>query len=510
MELRPYIDILKRRAILIVIVAALTVTVATASTFVTPSIYQASSTVRVIHDVGVTGLSIGVTYGEILMNTYSRVLTSQPVLQQAADLMGSSLSTGQLRQKVRVEVIPDTELMRIIVQDSDPDFARDLANVLAELLLENDQSLYSGDRKSALQILDGQLSDLKLDIDADRERLAEMLSSGASSTEIDALERQIRFKEDSYDRLLNSYELTRLNESLRANSITIVDPASLPRVPSNVLGMKDVAIAFVVGLSGGVGLALVMENLDTRIHSPQQLEHMTQLPVLGVVPSGLVKLDSARHSNGTGRGQPVEEAYRLLGINLQALRESTPMKTLLISSAMPREGKSTTTVNLAQALAERGQTVFLVESDLRRPTVAKMLSLEGEAGLGTLLAERSALSRELLSQVLQPAKQSSLFVIGSGPTPDNPTALLASPSMDQLLSYLDVQAQTTLLDAPPVLGLADVSVLAPKVDGVILVVAKGVATRESLRDALKQLQAARANVVGFVFLQKSRKDWGYN
>jgi capsular exopolysaccharide synthesis family protein len=186
------------------------------------------------------------------------------------------------------------------------------------------------------------------------------------------------------------------------------------------------------------------------------------------------------------------------------------MKTLLISSAMPREGKSTTTVNLAQALAERGQTVFLVESDLRRPTVAKMLSLEGEAGLGTLLAERSALSRELLSQVLQPAKQSSLFVIGSGPTPDNPTALLASPSMDQLLSYLDVQAQTTLLDAPPVLGLADVSVLAPKVDGVILVVAKGVATRESLRDALKQLQAARANVVGFVFLQKSRKDWGYN
>ena len=82
--------------------------------------------------------------------------------------------------------------------------------------------------------------------------------------------------------------------------------------------------------------------------------------------------------------------------------------------------------------------------------------------------------------------------------------------MDQLLSYLDVQAQTTLLDAPPVLGLADVSVLAPKVDGVIMVVAKGVATRESLRDALKQLQAARAKVVGFVFLQKSRKDWGYN
>jgi len=139
-----------------------------------------------------------------------------------------------------------------------------------------------------------------------------------------------------------------------------------------------------------------------------------------------------------------------------------------------------------------------------------MLNLDGSPGLGSLLAEGSVPDSDSLGQVVRRAKQPSLFVIGGGDsTPSNSTALLASPSMERLLGYLSTRAQTTLLNAPPVLGLADVSVLAPKVDGVILVVAQGIATREHLRAALKQLEAGRANVLGLVFLQKSSKNWGY-
>ena len=216
-----------------------------------------------------------------------------------------------------------------------------------------------------------------------------------------------------------------------------------------------------------------------------------------------------------GHNQPIEEAYRLLSINLQALKDDVSLQTILITSAASKEGKSTIAANLAQALAERGQTVFLVESDLRRPTLTSALDLEldmesDEHGLGVLLAQRPAFNREALSQVLLPAKQPSLFVIGGGPRIANPTQLLASPSMEGLLGYLGAQGQTTLLDAPPVLGAADVSVLAPRVDGVILVVRQSQSKREQVLAALKQLQATRACVIGFVFLQKSDKDWGYN
>jgi succinoglycan biosynthesis transport protein ExoP len=510
MELKRYLDILGRRATVIAIVTALTISlVATAGLLITP-IYTARSTVRVIQDVGVLELGISGSYGERLMNTYSHVLTSSPVLEEAAGRLGRSLSIGALREKVEIEVIPDTELMRIAVQDSDPAFARDLANTLVTLLVERARNLYAGSNKSALQIVGEQLASLENSLQENRRELTDLLTSGAPSAEVEALRSQIEFEESAYNRLLDRYELARLNESLRANSITIVEPAFLPSSPSNALGLKEIGIGLVVGLAGGVGLALVLENLDTRILSPLQLEHLTRLPILGTVPRGLLSLDSFESTNGTGNDRLIAEAYRLLSTNLQALRSETALKTILITSPTPKEGKSTTAASLAQVLAERGQTVFLVESDLRRPSVAKMLDIEdGHSGLSNLLSERAAITRESISQVICPAKQPSLFVISAGSKMTNPTAYLDSPSLDALLDYLGTQGQTTLLDAPPVMGVADVSLLAPKVDGVILVVGEGHSRREQVLAALKQLQASRARVIGSIFLEKSSKDWGY-
>jgi capsular exopolysaccharide synthesis family protein len=195
---------------------------------------------------------------------------------------------------------------------------------------------------------------------------------------------------------------------------------------------------------------------------------------------------------------------------MQALREESPFNTILVTSAMPREGKSTVSSNLAQALAERGQTVFLVESDMRRPTIEKLFGVDENLGLSTLLAERISLNGQELSEVMHPAEQPSLFVIGGGPEVSNPVPLLASPAMDQLLNYLSAQSQVTLLDAPPVLGTADVSILAPKVDGVILVVGESLSSREDVRQALRQLQAMRAQVLGLIFVKKGGRGWGYN
>ena len=512
MELRFYIEILQRRFLVILIVTALASSVVTAAgLFITP-IYKAGVTVRVIQDVGVLDLRIRESYGEILMNTYSYVLTSWPVLEQAGERLESMYSIQDLREKVTVEVVPDTELMWITVEDQDPIFAAKLANTLAALLVKHAQSIYTGGSRSALQIVKEQLASMENELTEDRQRLVSSLADNAGSAEIDALKSQIQFEEDSYDRLLDRYELARLNESLRANSITIVSPASIPRISSNAIGLMEIGIGIVVGLSGGLGLALVLENLDTRIHSLQQLEQLTQLPVLGIVPKGLLSPNHFEFSNDKNSHESIEEAYRLLSINVQALRGNTPLKTILVTSAMLQKGKSMVVANLAQVLAERGQTVFLVDSDLRCPIIAEILELglnDSNPGLDTLLVERSMVSRESLGQIIHPAKQPSLFVINGGATTSNPTALLASPVMDELLNYLSGQGQTTLLDSSPVLGVADVSVLAPRVDGVIIVVWQSQTKREQVALAIKQLQASRSRVMGIVFLKKRGKGWEY-
>lgn len=516
MELQLYLDILKRRALVIAIVAALAMLVVTAAGLFIPPVYTARTTVRVLLDVGIADLTPWEDHGKRTLNTYSRILKSGPILEEAIDRLSPrtfSLTIDDLREKrVEVEVIPDTELITIAVQDGDPVLARDLANTLATLLIEHAQNLYVGSSKSARQVIEEQLASVENQLESDRQQLAILLAGDAPDTEKETLRSKIEFEEDSYTRLLDRYELARLNESLRANSITIVAPALLPTKPSNALRLREIGLSLIVGLFGGIGLALVMENLDTRIHSPRQLEHLTNLPVLGTVPKGILSLNDSNRAIGAGSAEPIEEAYRLLSINLQAFREECPVKTVLITSAISKEGKSTVAVNLAQALAERGQTVFLVDSDMRRPTtgnIGKIFGIDNGRGLSTLLAERTPLSDTALGWVMQPAEQPSLFVIGGGPEVPNPTALLASPAMEKLLDYLGTQGQITLVDAPPVLGVADVSVLAPKVDGVLLVVGQTSSSREHVREALKQLQAARAQVLGLIFMQKSSKGWGY-
>jgi capsular exopolysaccharide synthesis family protein len=510
MELRHYIDILKRRAMPIIICAALAMTVVAMAGLLIAPVYTASATVRVLQDIGVRELRLTDTYTKQLMNTYVTILKSWPILEEAGNRLGNSLPASLLYEKVQVEVIPNTELIRIAVEDEDPAFARDLANTLAELLVEYAQSVYTGNDKSNVQILAERLDSLEENLRQDRQQLAALVAEGKLGTEIDELQSQIESNEGTYDYLLDQYELARLNESLRANSVTVVSPARLPRLPSNSLGLKQIGLSIIVGLGAGVGMAALLENMDTRIHSPHQLEVLTRMPVLGTVPQGSLPLRGAAHSNGVNGSQPIGEAYRLLGINLQSFREDMPLQTILITSAAAQEGKSTVAANLAHTLAERGQTVFLVDSDLRHPSLVTKFGIENNGvGLSNLLTARGPLDGALLGQALHPAEQPSLFVIGSGFKRTNPTSLLASPPMAEFLGYLGSQGQTTLLDAPPVLGLADVSVLAPKVDGVILVVRQSQSKREELLGALKQLQASRARILGFIFIQKSDRDWGY-
>jgi len=187
----------------------------------------------------------------------------------------------------------------------------------------------------------------------------------------------------------------------------------------------------------------------------------------------------------------------------QILIQSQPLRSILVTSPTGGDSKSLVAANLAQAIAEQGQQIFLVEADLRSPSLEKVFAVESEFGLSDLL-DRSA----VLDQLVHPTAQPNLFMINAGKKVKNPTTLLASSAMRRFLDILENREQFIIVNAPAVLGVADASVLAANMSGVILVVSEESNNREQIFAALRQLQAARARMMGIIYVKKDQKGWG--
>jgi non-specific protein-tyrosine kinase len=517
MELKGYMQLLGRRGVAILATTGVTLALVIAIGLLIPPVYVADAKVRVLLDVGVSDFLLREDYTERLLNTYAEILTSEPILEEAIQRLGlraATLPINTLRQRISTQVVPDTELIQIAVEAGNPQLAQGLADTLAGLLAEYAEELYVGSSKSTRQILEEQLASLEVELVESRQQLTALLAEGATA-EVEALTHQIESKEEAYDRLLDRLELAQLNAALRANSVVVIEPAALPSGPSNSLGLTQIALGLAVGLCGGIGVALVLENLDTRFHNSQQLETHTDLPVLGSVPKGLLPVNDAGDPPPGAGIQPMEEAYRLLGINLLSMKRQTleesgkPIRVVLITSSVAEEGKSMVASNLARTLAEQGQRVFLVESDLRRPSIARHLALEKSLGLAELLSQDGTEVELNPDEMPHLPQWPSLSVISGADAVARPTALLASPRMEELLNHLGEVGDLILLDAPPVLGMADVSVLAPRVDGVLLVARQSFSRREQVRAALKQLRTSRTHVLGAVFVEKDARKWNY-
>ncbi len=504
MELSIYLDILRRRLLVILTVTFVAITVIALKLYLTTPIYQAYATVRVMEDVGIKDFSALYNSYERLANTYGEIVQSWPILDEVLSQVDIDTSLVELSQQIEVEPIPNTELVKIVVFNKDPVLARDIANTLAKLLVAHVKNFFLGENASSRQV-EEQLNELNHQLEQDRDRLAQLsLDLTIPEEEIEKLENEIAFKENSFNRMLSLYDSTRISDQLRANSIRVVALAQLPSMAANSGGVKEIGLGMLVGLFSGIALALILENLDTRIYNRQQLEALSNVPLLGIVPRGTLSSQDL-NTNEFNPNYKLPEAYRLLVINLQALKNQSAFQTIAITSAVGGEGKSTVSVNLAQVFAERGQTVFLIESDMRRPSLGKKLGfteteLTGE-GLSDLLSDPGILEEVKLSQVLNITDQPTLYFVEGGSTVANPTALLSSPRMNELLNFFGAQGQVTIIDTPPILGMADVSVLASKVDGFILVVTQGASHQENLQAALRQLDAAQANIIGTVFIQ---------
>ncbi|MDN4475416.1 polysaccharide biosynthesis tyrosine autokinase [Demequina sp. SYSU T00192] len=275
-------------------------------------------------------------------------------------------------------------------------------------------------------------------------------------------------------------------------SLAVVQEAEVPQYPITPNKTLNTALGLLLGLALGVGIALLRATLDTRIRGERDLERLTDAPVLG----GIVFDPKAKqrplivHEDARS---PRAESFRTLRTNLQFLDTERETRSFVITSSVPSEGKSTTAANLAITLADAGARVLLVGADLRRPKMAKYMGIEASVGLTDVL-----IGRLDLEQAIQRWGHSELHLLPSGSIPPNPSELLGSSRMDELIKQLDARFDVVLYDAPPLLPVTDAAVLAKLVGGAVLIVAAGRTHAPQLDSALQSLETVGAHVSGLV------------
>lgn len=282
--------------------------------------------------------------------------------------------------------------------------------------------------------------------------------------------------------------------------VTVIpgDSARLPTSPSSPNGKLNLALGALAGLLLGVGYAVVRDRMDQHLRSAEQVEQATGMAVVGHLPlesslSSHLSVLPVADARGRGRFVALAEAFRGLRTNLQYMSVDDPPRAIVVTSPLPGDGKSFTAANLALTIAASGRRVVLVDGDLRRPMIASLFELPNDAGLSDVLAGRVA-----AADVLQPADPTyPLEVLAAGPVPPNPSEILGSERMRQLIAELGKDA-LVIIDSPPVLPVTDAAVLSTRADGALLVVSTGRTTFDQLEAALELLDKARAKPLGIV------------
>jgi capsular exopolysaccharide synthesis family protein len=278
--------------------------------------------------------------------------------------------------------------------------------------------------------------------------------------------------------------------------VTVVRPAVAPDVPASPRPLSNLALALVLGSGVGVALALLRDRWTGGIDSREDVQAVLDLPVFGAIPFAS---DAQRYPLPAGGGHfsPHAEAFRQLRASLKYAEVSHGLKSILVTSADPGEGKSSTVVNLAATLAKTGVKVVVVEANLRRPRLGDLLGIDAPSGLSDILTGSAVLEEEMHDW----GPTGRMHVVLSGPVPPNPGELLDSPQMARLVRLLESRADVVLIDAPPVLPVADAVTLSRIAGGALLVVRAGRTRRDAVVQAVDLLRSVSARVLGVVLNQ---------
>lgn len=328
-----------------------------------------------------------------------------------------------------------------------------------------------------------------------------------NAIEYSLLKRDVDTNRTLYEGLLEKLKEAGVTASLRSNNFRIVDVARVPAAPSEPNLPRNLLVALALGLTTGVGLAFVLEGLDNTVRTPDQAQAVSSLPSLGMIPLGSrsrAELPNRKRLRLAASKEAVElvtlerpksqmaESYRALRTSLLLTSLGGPPHVILVTSALPGEGKSTTSLNAAIVLAQKGARVLLMDADLRRATLHKTLGMGPCDGLSNVLTGNASLQQAIVPSNILP----NLFLLPAGTPPPNPAELLASIQMQELLVQLRAQYDHIIMDTPPTLSVTDPVILSTLADRVVLVIRSGQTTKQALRRARDILLQVNAHVCG--------------
>ena len=384
---------------------------------------------------------------------------------------------------------------------------------LAESITEVNSQL----RTEIGQTIDGLKADYQAAVRSEREIEKALIAQRALVRQLDEqmgqynlLRREVDTDSGLYSSLLNRLRETQISAALLTSHISIVDPAEVPGQPSKPRKGLNLLLASMVGLMGGVGLAFFLEYLDTNIKDAREVETALRVPTLGLVPSqeALAGRRPRRLRRAVDEADPVPlalashadvgsvmvEAFRNLRTSLLYSAPDHPPKTILVTSLQSEDGKTSLSSNLAITLAQLGAgEILLVDGDMRHPNLHEIFTVPQAPGLSTFLTGQAE-----LPEILKPTAIQNLYVVPAGRVPLNPAELMASRRIGQAIEVLSQRFAHIVFDTPPLLDVSDPLILATRVEGVVLVLRHGRASRDAAQHAMRLLASVRARVLGVV------------
>ncbi len=490
MELKDYFLPLRRWWWLI----AAAVLVATLSSFIAtrsqPFNYSAKAALMVGRSIQSTNpQDYEINASQQLGTTYANLAVRRTVRTATQAALGLAWLP-----EYKARMVEGTQLLEITVIDTDPARAQAVANEVANQLIlqtpseERDLLQRREYISKELQALEVMMDETKAEIQKLRDDLANMFSArqiADTESQIAGLEQKLRSYQSGYWEALQFVQGG-------VNTLQVVEPADLPTSPIGPNKGFTVVLATLIGLVLSSAAAYLMEYLDDTLKNPDDVRKALDLTTLGGVPEIKGPEGSAPLLGSMDAQSGAAEAYRVVRTNLQFAAVDRPLRTLMVTSPLPSEGKSVTAGNLAAALAQAGKRVVLVDADLHRPRQHRLFGLRNNIGLTTALLEE----KPTVDGLLQGTNVPGLSVLTTGPLPPNPAELLGSGRMGELIDALAGQADVVVFDTPPVMALTDAAVVAHQVDGVLLVISAGVTRREPAQRALAALNHVNARVLG--------------
>lgn len=507
MTLRQYFSIAQRWLWLIILATCIAAGISYFTTSSQPKLYQADAKLLVGQSIQSTNPNSGdLVTSQQLALTYIQIAKTLPVLQRTIDALGIDMAPEALELFTSASIIQGTQIIQVSVVDPNPAQAQALANELGRQLTLAGPAAAEQEQAKRRAFAQVQAEDLQKKIETAQTQITDLntqVQSTNSAIEIADKQQQITTLQNQVNQWQQTYTaLLTFLAPQSPNYLSFLEPASLPTFPIAPNVFQSVLVAAAIGFILALGGVFLVEFLDDRFKSLDEVPQLLQLPTLGSI-ARIPRADQKLITSLPPRS-PVAESYRILRTNIQFSGVDHPAKSILVTSPGPGEGKSVTSANLAIVMAQAGLRTILIDADLHKPALHRMFGVTNDVGLTNgLIASAN------VESFVRQTKFENLRLITTGTVPPNPTEILGSERMRTFLQDLKADSDIVIFDTPPCLPLADSAVLARQVDGVILVLDVPQVRRQAAVRAKESLEKVGGHIFGTVLNRINPRELGY-